>query len=46
MAKKKGKKKKPNARVEASKWSAIAAWAIPASIVAQTIDYLIRHFLK
>lgn len=47
MAKKnKNKKKKPNRQAEIAKWTAIGAWAIPASGVVEIAKMIVRHLLK
>ncbi|GGI63830.1 MULTISPECIES: hypothetical protein [Limosilactobacillus] len=46
MAKHKKKKEKQNGKVEATKWAAIAAWAVPAYPIAETIKIVVKHFLK
>lgn len=42
----KHKKKQNNKKVEATKWAAIAAWAVPAYPIAETIRIVVKHFLK
>ena len=42
---KKNKKKKDNQRTKVAKWTAIAAWAVPAYPIAQTIRDVVNHFL-
>lgn len=46
MSKHKKKEKQNNKKVEATKWAAIAAWAVPAYPIAETIRIVVKHFLK
>lgn len=40
-------KKKPNDnKAEVAEWGAIAAWAVPAYPIAETIRIIVKHFLK
>ena len=47
MAKKRKKKKlDSHSRAEIAKWTAIGAWAVPASGVVELLKMIIKHFLK
>lgn len=42
----KKKKKKSNTKAEIAKWTAIGAWAIPASGIVEIAKIVVRHLLK
>ena len=46
MTKKKKKVSDQQVKVQIAKWTAIGAWAIPATGIVEIAEMLIRHFFK